>query len=112
MAGSTNYNTYNTTSTEDYLTNTFQSSISYTTSIGDKCNFSIDMNDNQNMLTHAIELTLPEIAFSVNNIYPFRSGIVVGKPKWYDKISIGLFYGCGKQYQYFRYPAFPEKQHL
>jgi lipopolysaccharide assembly outer membrane protein LptD (OstA) len=87
--GSTNYNTYNTTSTEDYLTNTFQSSISYTTAIGDKCNFSVNMNDNQNMLTHAIELNLPEIAFSVSNIYPFRSENNVGKPKWYDKISVG-----------------------
>ena len=40
------------------------------------------------MLTHAIHLTLPEIAFSVANIYPFRSELAVGKPKWYDKISI------------------------
>lgn len=86
--GSPNYNTYNTTSTEDFLTNTFQSSISYSTSIGDKCNFSLSGSDNQNMLTHAIDLTLPEIAFSVANIYPFRSELAVGKPKWYDKISI------------------------
>ena len=59
--------------------NSFQSSISYSTSIGDKCNFSLSGSDNQNMLTHAIDLTLPEFTFSVANIYPFRSKLAVWK---------------------------------
>jgi len=86
-AGSSTYNKYNPSSTSDYLTNTLSSNISYSTIIGSNCNFSLNMMHNQNTLTRAVSLNLPEIAFSVNRIYPFRSDKRVGKQKWFENIS-------------------------
>ncbi len=87
-AGSSSYNTLNPSSTSDYLTNTFQSTISYSTVIADNYNFSINMRHIQNTQTKDINITLPEITFSANRFYPFQKKERVGKPKWYENISI------------------------
>ena len=35
-------------------------------------------------------LNLPTVAFTVNTFYPFQRKEVVGEPKWYEKLGIGL----------------------
>jgi hypothetical protein len=86
---SSKYNTFNPSSTQDYLTNTLTSNISYSTTIASNYNFSVNMRHSQNTLTRALSLNLPEIAFSVNRFYPFKREKIMGKPKWYDNISVG-----------------------
>ncbi len=87
-AGSSKYNTYNPSSTADYLSNTFTSNVSYTSTIGSLFNFSANLRHSQNTITHNLNMSLPEIALSSNRIYPFRRVIKVGKSKWYDNISL------------------------
>lgn len=83
------YNTYNPSSMQDYLTNTLSSNISYSTTIASNYNFSVNMRHSQNTLTRSLSLFLPELAFSVNRFYPFKREKIMGKPKWYDNISVG-----------------------
>ncbi|HRS54099.1 MAG TPA: putative LPS assembly protein LptD, partial [Bacteroidales bacterium] len=87
-AGSSSYNTYNPSSASDYLTNTFQSNISYQAFIARKYNFSANFRHSQNTLTHIVDLNLPEIAFSTDRFYPFRKKNKIGENKWYENISL------------------------
>lgn len=84
--GSTQYNKDNSYNPNDYLTNTFQSSIAYTTKIGSN-NLSINLNHNQNSSTHVMNLDLPTLSFSTQRITPFKRKNAVGKAKWYEKIN-------------------------
>ncbi|HNW99033.1 MAG TPA: putative LPS assembly protein LptD [Bacteroidales bacterium] len=88
-AGSSNYNKNNNVTSNDFLTNTFSSNISYSSKIGNNFNFSANMRHNQNTQTRNISLSLPELTMSMNTIYPFRNKKVVGKEKWFEKISVG-----------------------
>ena len=85
--GSTQYNKLNSVNTQDYLTNTFQSSISYSTRIK-QSNLIINLNHSQNTKTHLMTLDLPIMSFSTPRIYPFERKIRVGPKKWYEKISM------------------------
>ena len=59
--------------TQDYLTNTFQSSISYNNSFPTKpYNLTLSARHNQNTQTGAFNLTLPDAAFNVSRLYPFK----------------------------------------
>jgi lipopolysaccharide assembly outer membrane protein LptD (OstA) len=89
-AGSSSYHKNNTTNnTTDYLTNTFTSSINLSKSWdGKPFNFSSSLGHNQNTKTHKVNLTLPDINFSVNKIYPFKSIGNKGTKNWYDNIGI------------------------
>jgi hypothetical protein len=96
---SANYNKYNpAVNTTAYLSNTFQSSINYFTSFGSKTTLNINSSFMENTLDKSITLSLPQIAFTVSQIYPFRSQHKVGKAKWYDKI--GIRYNLDAQNQY------------
>ena len=85
---SNQYNKFNPVSSNNYLSNTFQSSINYSTSFAGKYNLNASLNHSQNTITKEINLTLPSLAFTVNRFYPFRSPVTVGKLKWYDNISV------------------------
>jgi lipopolysaccharide assembly outer membrane protein LptD (OstA) len=85
---SSTFNKYNPVSTQDYLSNTFRSSIAYQTSFGDNYFLTVNASHDQNTLTHVVNVTLPEVSFSVNRFYPFRSKKRVGKQRWYDNISM------------------------
>jgi lipopolysaccharide assembly outer membrane protein LptD (OstA) len=89
-AGSSSYNKYNGSVTGDYLTNTFQSNISYSKSFtGTPFNFSANARHNQNTLTKKIDISLPELSLMMNRIYPFKSKNSTSN-KWYDKIGLGV----------------------
>lgn len=85
---SSKFNQYNPSSANDYLSNTFQSSIAYQTSFAGKYFLTATLNHRQNVINHSFDLTLPELSFSANRFYPFRSKQKTGRLKWYDNISI------------------------
>ena len=88
-AGSKNYNNYNPVSTNDYLSNTFSSSINYSTQIAGFFNLSSAMSHSQNTKTGEVQLKLPEVSMStIRRIYPFRGPNFSGKPKWYQDINM------------------------
>ncbi|MGE5383892.1 MAG: putative LPS assembly protein LptD [Omnitrophica WOR_2 bacterium] len=86
--GSRTYNRYNPVNYNDHLTNTFQSSISYSTTFGDKVSFSSALRHSQNNSTKIVNLTLPEIALGVTRFYPLRHSGKISNLKWYDNISM------------------------
>lgn len=83
------YNQFNPVSTQDYLSNTFQSSISYQTNFDNKIFLTASMNHNQNTLNRTVNITLPQLSISANKFYPFRSKQRSGSLKWYENISVG-----------------------
>ncbi len=81
-------NYYNPTTAQDYLSNTFQSSIAYQTSFAGKYFLTLNANHSQNTKTNLMTLTLPEVSFNVNRFYPLRKKQRSGKMKWWEDISV------------------------
>ncbi|MCX6305846.1 MAG: putative LPS assembly protein LptD [Bacteroidetes bacterium] len=86
---SNTFNKYNlASSAQSYLSNTFQSSINYSTNFAAKYYLNLNFSHSQNTLNKTINITLPQLTFSVNQFYPFRRQNPVGKMRWYEKISM------------------------
>ena len=81
-----NYIKYNTSSVNDFLSNEFQSSISYQTSWAGKYFLTVNGSHRQNTKTHQITVSLPEFTFSVNRFYPLKKA--GGKKRFYEDLSI------------------------
>ena len=83
------YDQNNSYTTENYLTNTKQSSIAYTRR-WENSPFAMSANfrHSQNSRDTTINLSLPQMTFSVNRLYPFKSKNSSGKEKWYHKIGM------------------------
>ena len=65
------------------------SSVSYSTSFSSiGMNLSTTMNLNQNMRDSTIGMTLPDLNISISRFYPFKRKNMVGKERWYEKISM------------------------
>ncbi|MEE2700016.1 MAG: putative LPS assembly protein LptD [Bacteroidota bacterium] len=87
-AGSSTYHKNNSYNANDYLQNTFTSSISLNKKWDDTpFNLSTTLNHNQNTKTKIVSLTLPTVVFNMNRIFPFKSK-KIGKAKWYEKIGV------------------------
>lgn len=86
-AGSSSYNKYNPTTVNDYLSNTFSSSVTYDLRLGSFGNLTSSARHSQNTSTHQVTLSLPEIAFGINRIYPFKRKNQTGKAAWYENIN-------------------------
>ena len=72
---STNYrNDYNNISANNYLTNTFNSNISWSKQFKGKIssNLNANLRHSQNSNTNMMVFTLPEIAYNINRFYPFK----------------------------------------
>jgi len=82
------FNQYNPSSTSDYLSNQFNSSLNLSTTIKGIFNFDAATTYNQNTTSRNISLALPNLNMSVRQFYPFRKKIKAGKLKWYDNISL------------------------
>ncbi|MFH1321263.1 MAG: putative LPS assembly protein LptD [Bacteroidota bacterium] len=86
---SSTYNTYNSNRANDYLSNTFQSNISYSRSwTGKPYNLSVNLRHSQNTINKTVDLSIPEVVFSVNRFYPLKKRNKVGQQKWYEKIGV------------------------
>lgn len=74
---------------QSYTQSTRTSSVSMSntfSSIG--LTLSTTVNLNQNMRDTTIAMTLPDLNVSVSRFYPFKRKAMVGKEKWYEKISM------------------------
>ena len=69
---SSNYNRYNATTSNEYLSNTFKSSIAYQTNFGGKVYLTLNGSHSQNTITRQVTVTLPELTLTVNRFYPFQ----------------------------------------
>jgi len=98
---SSKFNQFNPVSANDYLSNTFQSSVSYQTQWSNKYFLTASLNHQQNVITRAFSLTLPEMSFSVSRFHPFRPATRAGKKKWYDDISVEYRMNTRNQIQTF-----------
>lgn len=88
-AGSTKFNQYIANNPSINFQNQLTSSITYSKTT-DKYNFTVSANHNQNSINRLVNLDLPNITFTVNPFYPLQSKELVGEPKWYQKLQIGL----------------------
>lgn len=80
--------------TQDYLTNTFQSSITYSNSFPSKpYNLTVSARHDQNTQNNAFNLNLPDVAFNVSRQYPFKKLGKIGN-EWWRSIykNFGLSY--------------------
>lgn len=86
--GTRTFSRFNPVSVNDHLTNTYGSSISYSTSFGDRVNMTAALTHSQNTSNKTVNLTLPNISLGVNTFFPFRRPDKVSNLKWYDNISM------------------------
>ncbi|REK35771.1 MAG: LPS-assembly protein LptD [Bacteroidetes bacterium] len=87
-AGSSQYYQNTISSVNNFLSNTFQSSISYSKVFADKpINLGLSMNHTQNTITRDIRVTSPDLSFNVSRINPFKRKVSIGAQKWYEKIG-------------------------
>jgi len=83
-----NYNKLNGVDALQMLNNTFSSSISYSKNwIGKPYSFSAALRHSQNTQTGEVNVTLPDINFSISQITPFQRKNATGVPRWYERIS-------------------------
>ncbi|HWR99579.1 MAG TPA: putative LPS assembly protein LptD [Prolixibacteraceae bacterium] len=86
---SSQYDQNNAYTTQNYLTNTKQSSVSYTKRWENSpFTMSGNLRHSQNSLDTTINLTMPQMTFNVNRLYPFKTKNSVGKEKWFHKIGM------------------------
>ena len=83
---SSNYSKYNVTSTEDYLSNEFQSSIAYQRNWNSNFFLTLNGSHRQNTKTHVVDVTLPELTFTINKFYPLKRSS--GKKMFYEDLGI------------------------
>jgi hypothetical protein len=83
------FDQYNSYIARNILTNTKQSSISYSKR-WENSPFSMSGNlrHSQNSRDTTISLTLPQLTFNMTRIYPFKPKVSSGKEKWYEKIGV------------------------
>tara|TARA_R110001592_G_scaffold5171_1_gene28641 strand:+ start:4938 stop:7481 length:2544 start_codon:yes stop_codon:yes gene_type:complete len=81
-------NNYNSTS-NDYLSSTANSSVSYTKRFGSSP-FTLNLNasHSQNNLTKLITVRLPDVALNMARIYPLKRKNAIGNQKFYEKIGL------------------------
>ena len=90
-AGSSGFNSAVPNSPQRNFQNQLNSSITYSKVWKDKpFNITVSANHNQNTALKLINLNLPDIAFNVNTLYPFRRKEVIGAYKWYENFGIAL----------------------
>lgn len=91
--GSSNNFTNNfNSSTQDYLSNTFQSNIAWSRSwSGKPYTLSVNLRHSQNTLNETFDITLPQVAFNVSRFFLPLGSLrkeQAGRQKWYEKIGM------------------------
>ena len=88
-AGSSTYHRNNTFNSNEYLSNTFQSSVNLSKRWeGKPFSLSANLRHNQNTQTKIVNLSLPDISFNMNRIFPFKNLGKKGKESWFHKIGV------------------------
>lgn len=86
---SSNFNTFNPVTTNDYLSNELSSSIAFQTNFNNKYFLTVNARHRQNTKTKIVEVSLPEITFNTNRMNPLKRKNSIGRPKWYEELNIG-----------------------
>ncbi len=87
--GTSTYNRNNVLDVTRNVTANFNSNVSYSKSFsGTPFNMSLSARHNQNVATNQVDVTLPDLAFNMNRVYPFSGAGGTGS-KWYERINIG-----------------------
>ncbi len=88
-AGSTQYNKYVANNPTRNFSNNLTSSVTYAKT-WKNYNLTVSGNHQQNSVSRLVTLNLPTIGFNANTFYPFQRKEMIGTPKWYEKLGIGL----------------------
>lgn len=89
QAGTNNFNSLNSFNTQNIVTNTFQSNITYTKTFPrSPFNLNLNAGHTQNTQTRIISITAPQVQLNMNRIFPFKLKNSVGNPKWFEKIGV------------------------
>ena len=90
-AGSSKFNSQVPNNPTRNFSNQLSSSIAYAKVWKDKpYNVSINANHSQNTNLKIINITLPDVSFNLNTLYPLRRKEVIGSYKWYENLGIAL----------------------
>jgi len=100
-AGSTKFNQLVPNNNIRNFSNQLNSSITYSKSWEGKYILTATANHNQNNNTRLVNLSLPNITFTVNTLYPFQKKEFVGTPKWYEKLGVGLTSNIANQISFY-----------
>jgi len=88
---SAKFNNYNITNPTAPYNNQINSSIAFSKIFDDgKYNLTINANHNQDNVTQLVHINAPSISFTAITVYPFAPKELIGIPKWYEKLGIGL----------------------
>ncbi len=83
------YDRWNSYADASYMNNSKQSSISYSKVWpGTPFSLSIAARQTQNSRDSSVNVTLPDLAFNMSRIYPFKRKSAIGKQQWYEKIGV------------------------
>jgi len=86
---SNSYNEYEVqNSINDRVSNSYSSSINYSTRFGDNWNLNANLGHSQSTINKTIDLKLPQISLSGTRFFPFRKKDKVGNLSWYENISM------------------------
>ncbi|MFM1744581.1 MAG: hypothetical protein RLZZ630_518 [Bacteroidota bacterium] len=89
-AGSNSFYRFNLSNSNNFLTNTFTSSIAWSKSwTGSPFNLSVAATHSQNTQTQDISLSIPSATFNMARQTPFKRRAQVGAVRWYEKIGVG-----------------------
>jgi len=98
--GASNYQKYNARQANDYLSNTFGSSVSYNKRWdGTPFNLSANLRHSQNTQTKTVSMSLPAVTFTMSRIFPLKKKESAGRPKWFEKISLSYTSSLEKNIQ-------------
>ncbi|TKK68509.1 LPS-assembly protein LptD [Ilyomonas limi] len=101
-AGSTKFNENIPNNPIRNYNNMLQSSISYSkTSQDGKYNLTVSATHNQNSNLRLQNISLPNVSFTVNTIYPFEQKEPTGTPKWYEKLGVGYSGNVRNQFSFY-----------
>lgn len=89
-AGSNTFYRFNLSNSNNFLTNTFTSSVAWSKAwTGSPFNLSVAATHSQNTQTRDISLSIPSATFNMARQTPFKRRSQVGSVRWYEKIGIG-----------------------
>jgi LPS-assembly protein len=101
-AGSTKFNENIPNNPIRNYNNMLQSSISWSkTSLDGKYNLTVSATHNQNSNLRLQNISLPNVGFTVNTIYPFQKKEPIGTPKWYEKLGVGYAGNLRNQFSFY-----------
>jgi lipopolysaccharide assembly outer membrane protein LptD (OstA) len=85
---SSNFNQFNVTGADAYLSNTFQSSVAYQTNFNNDVFLTLNASHQQNTIDRTVNITLPTLSLNTRQFYPFRRKEQVGQLRWYENINM------------------------